>query len=338
MENLKIHVLVVEDNPGDYLLIEENLHDKFEQVTIDHCTDYQSVLEKFTPETIYSIILLDFNLPDLDGIDLVDKIQSVAQGTPIIILTGYSNIKMARESLAKGVSDFLIKDEINAEILYKSIIYALERKKFMYEQNKSKEVYQHLFNFTPQPLWLYDAENLIFLDVNEAAVRKYGYSRDEFLKMTIRDIRPKEELKNLNQQLAKTEEERKQAFSGIYTHKLKSGQHIQVEIYSGDMEYNGRKARIVLSNDITDKLNHLQTIEGQNMKLKKIAWTQSHIVRAPISRILGILNLIEMLSYDSKEMPFLLQQLRVSTDEMDAIVREIVNESQLISFRDSNDE
>ncbi|WP_295335078.1 response regulator [Flavobacterium sp.] len=334
MENLKIHILVVEDNPGDYLLIEENLHEKFENATIDHCTDYQSVLDKFKSNAAYSIILLDFNLPDLEGIHLVDNVQNLAQDAPIIILTGYSDIKMARESLAKGVSDFLIKDEINAEILYKSIVYALERKKFVYEQTKSKEIYQHLFNFTPQPLWLYDAECLTFLDVNEAAVRKYGYSREEFLKMTIKDIRPQIEIDTLNQQLAKPVAEKEQAFAGIYTHQLKSGDTIKVEIYSGDMEYNGRKARIVLSNDITDKLNHLQTIEGQNMKLKKIAWTQSHIVRAPISRILGILNLIEMLSYDSKEMPFLLHQLRVSTDEMDTIVREIVNESQLINFKE----
>ncbi len=334
METQKIHILVAEDNPGDYLLIEENLNDKFDNILIDHCCDFQSVQDKFKSDTVYSIILLDFNLPDLEGIDLVDEVQSLANGVPIIILTGYSDIKIARESLAKGISDFLIKDEINAEILYKSIVYALERKKFMYEQNKSKEIYQHLFNFTPQPLWLYDAECLTFLDVNEAAVRKYGYTREEFLKMTIKDIRPKTETDTLNQQLAKPKEEREEAFSGIYTHQLKSGDTIQVEIYSGDMEYNGRKARIVLSNDITDKLNHLQTIEGQNMKLKKIAWTQSHIVRAPISRILGILNLIEMLPCDSKELPFLLHQLRVSTDEMDTIVREIVNESQLINFKE----
>lgn len=334
METQKIHILVAEDNPGDYLLIEENLNDKFDNILIDHCFDFQSVQDKFKSDTVYSIILLDFNLPDLEGIDLVDEVQSLANGVPIIILTGYSDIKIARESLAKGISDFLIKDEINAEILYKSIVYALERKKFMYEQNKSKEIYQHLFNFTPQPLWLYDAECLTFLDVNEAAVRKYGYTREEFLKMTIKDIRPKTETDTLNQQLAKPKEEREEAFSGIYTHQLKSGDTIQVEIYSGDMEYNGRKARIVLSNDITDKLNHLQTIEGQNMKLKKIAWTQSHIVRAPISRILGILNLIEMLPCDSKELPFLLHQLRVSTDEMDTIVREIVNESQLINFKE----
>ncbi|GGD34750.1 response regulator [Flavobacterium orientale] len=332
MENTKINVLVVEDNPGDYLLIEDHLNEKFNHLVIDHCADYQSVLTRLDSGKDSSVILLDLNLPDFDGMALVESVQKKSEGVPIIILTGYSDIKIAKESLSKGISDFLIKDDITAENLYKAIVYAIERKKFLCEQQKSKVVYQHLFNFTPQPLWLYDAETLQFLDVNEAAVRKYGYSKEEFLSMTIREIRPKNELKALEKQLTKSEEERQQDFAGLYTHTLKSGENIQVEIHSGDMEYNGRRARIVLSNDITDKLTHLKTIEEQNKKLKKIAWTQSHIVRAPISRILGILNLIEMITEDSDDLSFLLSQLRVSTNEMDTIVRDIVNESQLINL------
>jgi light-regulated signal transduction histidine kinase (bacteriophytochrome) len=74
-------------------------------------------------------------------------------------------------------------------------------------------------------------------------------------------------------------------------------------------------------------LKRINTIEVQNEKLKNIAWTQSHIVRAPLSRILGIINLIEQQADDLKEISFWIKQLRTSTNEMDEIVRKINDET-----------
>ena len=59
-----------------------------------------------------------------------------------------------------------------------------------------------LFYCHPDPMWIYDRETLRFLDVNDAAIAKYGYSRDEFLAMTIKDIRPKEEVPGLLENIA----------------------------------------------------------------------------------------------------------------------------------------
>jgi hypothetical protein len=83
----------------------------------------------------------------------------------------------------------------------------------------------------------------------------------------------------------------------------------------------------VQSNDISETLKHINTIEVQNAKLKNIAWTQSHVVRAPLSRILGIIDLIEGETENFSEMLFWLKQLRISTNEMDGIVKRIVKET-----------
>jgi len=77
-------------------------------------------------------------------------------------------------------------------------------------------------------------------------------------------------------------------------------------------------------------LKHISTIEIQNTKLRDIAWTQSHIVRAPLSRILGILNVIEMKTHNADELQFYLTLLRKSSNEMDDIVKKIVDETKHI--------
>src|SRR5690606_33539205 len=226
---------------------------------------------------------------------------------PIFILTCYTDIALARRILSLGISDFLIKDEITPEILYKSIIYSLERKNYISGLNKTKKTYQDLFNLSPQPMWLYDISSLAFLDVNQAAITKYGYTLEEFKNMTIRDIRPHDEMHSLDHSLAQRVSKDAYGFAGVFVHRLKSGKHINVEIYSSNIEYNDKVVRLVLANDVTDKLEYVKKIEAQNVKLKDIAWTQSHVVRAPLSRILGIINLIELESFNSEDLPYLLE-------------------------------
>lgn len=331
-DSLPLSVLVIEDNPGDFLLLEDHLLEKFDAIRIFHEDSFNAAVPTIKSDKKINIILLDLVLPDLQGEDLVKKIQQHSGDTPIVILTGYTDIALARRILSLGISDFLIKDEITPEILYKSIIYSLERKNYISGLNKTKKTYQDLFNLSPQPMWLYDISSLTFLDVNQAAIIKYGYSREEFKNMTIRDIRPKEEMKSLDHSLAQRVSINAYGFAGIFVHTLKSGKHINVEVYSSNIEYNDKLVRLVLANDVTDKLEYIKQIETQNVKLRNIAWTQSHVVRAPLSRILGIINLIELESFNSEDLPFLINQLKLSGNEMDIIVRNIVSETKLLNI------
>jgi signal transduction histidine kinase len=77
-------------------------------------------------------------------------------------------------------------------------------------------------------------------------------------------------------------------------------------------------------------LKYIQTIEIQNEKLRSIAWTQSHEVRAPLSRILGIINMIELQPDDRDEVLFWLKQLRVSSNELDDMIKKTVHETRQI--------
>jgi len=322
----KLSVLIVEDNPGDFVLIEDYLLEKFKDVTISHCSSYaESIifLEK-TKETL-SVLLLDLNLPDLKGLDLIKSILTYSFHVPVIVITGYSDLSMAKSSLKMGVYDFLVKDEINPDLLEKTIIYTINRSSFINQIDDAKMNYENLFNFSPQPMWLLDFTTLKILNANFAAQIKYGYSLDNFKAMSFLAFHPEEEKQQVQQQFILNE-------GGInskhFTHFLHNGNEIKVEIYFKVLQNTQSKEIIVLSNDITEMIKQINTIQIQNTKLRNIAWTQSHIVRAPLSRILGIINLIEMQPDNAEDLPFLLKQLKISTNEMDDIVKKIVIETK----------
>jgi diguanylate cyclase (GGDEF)-like protein/PAS domain S-box-containing protein len=114
------------------------------------------------------------------------------------------------------------------------------------------EQYRLLFECNPLPMWVYDYETLRFLAVNEAAVRLYGYSRDELLAMTINDIRPPEAIPALLADLKSNLVGHR--MDSQWTHRKKNGQVIEVEVASHSLVFAGRKARIVLANDISRRL------------------------------------------------------------------------------------
>jgi PAS domain S-box-containing protein len=116
---------------------------------------------------------------------------------------------------------------------------------------KSEAQYRLLFESNPQPMWVYDLTTLRFLAVNDAAVRHYGYSRAEFLDMTIRDIRPPEDVKLLEDYIAS--ENGEVADAGEWRHRKKDGADINVEITSNRLTFGGRPAEFVLVHDITER-------------------------------------------------------------------------------------
>ena len=116
----------------------------------------------------------------------------------------------------------------------------------------SEERYRNLFDANPLPMWVYDAQTLRFLAVNEAAVRNYGYSREEFLAMRISEIRPPEDVPALMDRIAQV----RAAECGDETtwrHLRKDGSLIEVEITSHAFDFEGRDARLVLAHDVTDR-------------------------------------------------------------------------------------
>ncbi len=117
----------------------------------------------------------------------------------------------------------------------------------------SEKRYRALFDTNPSPIWVYDLETLRVLAVNEAAILHYGYARDEFLAMTVKDIRPPEEIPALLERAAASKEGRIDHASR-WRHRTRSGADIVVESTSQVVAFDGRRAKIVVINDVTERL------------------------------------------------------------------------------------
>ena len=107
--------------------------------------------------------------------------------------------------------------------------------------------YRLLFESNPQPMWVYDTESLTFLAVNEAAVNHYGYSAAEFLRMSIKDIRPAQDLPALLERVSQEVEKLQRR------HRRKDGTIIDVEVTTKDVDWKGRVARLVSVTDVTER-------------------------------------------------------------------------------------
>lgn len=126
-----------------------------------------------------------------------------------------------------------------------------ERKQVEAKLKEQEASYRQLFESNPHPMWVYDLETLRFLAVNPVAIAKYGYSEAEFLAMTIADIRPPEDIPRLRENVASVSQGID--FAGIWRHRLKDGRLITVEITSHTLEFAGRRAELVLANDVTER-------------------------------------------------------------------------------------
>jgi len=149
-------------------------------------------------------------------------------------------------SLARDVNTLVAS--VNTELA--------ERRKAEAAAQESEARYRLLFEQNPRPMWVYEVGTLCFLAVNDAAVEAYGYSREEFLAMTIEDIRPPEEAERLHEHVDSRAEGEEVGLrrAGIWRHRHKDGTIFDVEITSHDHVFDGRRARVVLALDVTERV------------------------------------------------------------------------------------
>jgi diguanylate cyclase (GGDEF)-like protein/PAS domain S-box-containing protein len=119
------------------------------------------------------------------------------------------------------------------------------------ETTRQREEYRVLFDGNPHPMWIFDKDTLRFLKVNAAAITHYGYSQQEFLSMSLRDIRPPEEVPRLEHRLK--DAGNNTLHTGPWTHFRKDGSTIQVEVDSHLIQFEGKSARFSLVEDVTER-------------------------------------------------------------------------------------
>ena len=141
-----------------------------------------------------------------------------------------------------------------------------------------------LFEDNPLPMWVFDRETLRFVEVNQAAVAHYGYSREEFLRMTIADIRPPEDVARLKETVAQA----RAIVTGQWRHRLKDGRVIDVEVASHAISYGGREAVLSVLQDVTRR-NQLEEHLRQSAKMEAVGMLAGGIAH-DFNNLLTIIN------------------------------------------------
>jgi len=164
----------------------------------------------------------------------------------------------------------------------------------------SERNYRRLFEGHPQPMWLYDVDTLAFLNVNDAAVERFGFSRDEFFAMTIKDIRPPQDVPKFLELNASPQPNLDR--SGPWRLLLKDGTTVQVLVTSHATTFGEHNARFVLAEDLTEsqrlelELNRSQaraeaSVEFSRAKDEMVSLV-SHELRTPLASIVGFAELL----------------------------------------------
>ena len=142
-----------------------------------------------------------------------------------------------------------------------------ERREAEAAVRKAAARYRQLFETNPHPMWIYDPETLRFLAVNDAAVGRYGYPRDEFLGMTLNDLHASEAVPSLSDVVKVMDE---QQAGATWRHRLRDGRLIDMEIIAQTIDFEGRPARVVLAHDVTERRRAAQDVLDSREALRAL--------------------------------------------------------------------
>ncbi|WP_348824179.1 PAS domain S-box protein [Flavobacterium aestuarii] len=321
-------ILIVGDILHEVSQIKQLLHERIFSPAI-------TIIDLLKAESEVSFSKFDIIILCIETLDRKTKTficsSNNPKNIPVIIITDnesiadYQNNK--RVQTKNIIIDCLPKDGLNSLLLFKSISYCIELSKQYNKHKTLQQRYRDLFYMNPLPMWVYDLESLRFYEINDAAINKYGFSRKEYMQMTLRDIRPPEDVIELKKAI-KFLRKNKEIFSNrIYRHQKKDGSIIYVELVSNIIYVDKAKYGLVMANDITESLNYMEAIENQNSRLQEIAFNYSHIIRAPLANIMGVSNLLKETDINSPEYSELLEHLFTSCIQLDEKIAEVVQKS-----------
>lgn len=281
---MRASVLCVDDEPSMALASQLFLQPEYTVATASGGADALAILATQGP---FAVVVSDLQMPCMNGIALLSLIREQYPDTVRILLTGNANLDHALQAvndghvfrfLTKPCSPATLRAAVGAGVAQHELILS-DRRRAEVALRESEERYRQLFDCNPHPMWVCDADTLGFLAVNEAAVRQYGYSRDEFLTMTVRDIDLGAVIDRRSVALPK--------HGMLCRHRHKSGDVRQVEIAVNLIDFGGHAAHLVLSVDVTerkmleDQLKQAHKLESVGQLAAGIA----HEINTPIQYI-----------------------------------------------------
>ena len=278
-------ILLVEDDPPTAVLEKRLLERNGFQITLAYSGE--EALELCNPD--FDLVLMDIDLgPGIKGTEAAERIIE-KMDVPLAFLSSHTDRETV--DLTEGITSYgyILKNSgpvvliASIRMVFRIHEARMQEREQRHKLAESESRYRELFEENPLPMWVYDMESLAFLAVNDAAIHHYGYSRDEFLSMTIADIRPQRDVPALRVRVRELiESHSAYSSSGLWQHQKKNGETIDVEITGHSQQFQGRDARLILARDVTDLIAaqeevHRQLAEKEQLLKEFYVRTRSHI-------------------------------------------------------------
>jgi two-component system, cell cycle sensor histidine kinase and response regulator CckA len=265
-----VRILVLDNNSADVALLRRTLTAAGLRIETDQARNEAEFKQRLSSSS-YDAILCDFNLPGWHGLAPLRWVRQSGNETPFIYLSGVWWDDVAFDCIREGATDYVLKNNLSR--LPHAVRRALDERELRVkhrrleeERQESERQYRLLFETNPQPMWVYDRKTLAFLEVNEAARSHYGYSRDEFLGMTVLDIQPKRGAPPGVKAIRRRRPHELPQSENV-TQRKKDGTLIVAELASHAVTFRGVGAMLVLAHDVTDALRNEQKLHQVEQRL-----------------------------------------------------------------------
>ena len=266
-----LRVLLVDDDPDDRFLIGdllEHLGAPGDYLT-ETASSYDEALTQLSRHA-HDVVLVDFQLGVHTGADLLIATAGDARRPPMIVLTGHSSVEIDRLCLQAGAADFLVKAKLDGESLGRSLRYAVERHRLSSMLAERESEYRTLFDASPMPMWLYDPDSLRILQVNDAAVEQYGYSREEFLVLRTTQLHIEADRERFPQFQGEHSDQTGHFYAGVWQHQCRDGRLIDVDIVRSSVLLGDSTAYLVLAYNVSSKLRAEAALRASEATLRQV--------------------------------------------------------------------
>ncbi|MBD2233288.1 hybrid sensor histidine kinase/response regulator [Phormidium tenue] len=319
-----IHVLLIEDNPGDRRLMQELLR---EVTSVAIQLDYADSLSQgmqYLKQTTFDVVLLDLFLPDSQGFATFTQLHQQERKTPIIVTTGLNDETLALNAVQAGAQDYLVKGQITGELLVRSIRYAIERKR---AEQKIREQ-AALLDIATDAILVRDPQNQI-LFWSRGAERLYGWTAAEALGQKTTELLYADDnlvqIQQVQQQLMLDHE-----WHGELNQVTKTGQAIIVESrWTLVRDDDGQPQFIlVVSTDITSKKQlEAQFFRAQRLEsIGTLASGIAHDLNNILTPVLATSQLLQMEAFHQDERSLeLLQLLEINARRGGDIIKQVLS-------------
>lgn len=324
-----IRVLLIEDDEDDYMLTRALVSARENaNIKLDWVDSYERALTTIEAN-IHDVYLVDYRLGHYTGIDLIQEAFQKGCRAPMILLTGQDDLTVDQSALELGAADYLVKGRIDAQLLGRSIRYALRQASVLAEVAQKENKYRSLFERSIDAIFV-ATNDLHFQDANSSVERLLGYSRDE-----LGGLNPARLFSDLNQ---------------LRELRFNVREHGQIKDYETTLIHrNGRKRTCLISvwavediagrpewyqgivRDITDQKRAQQDlILAEKLTMTgKIARSIAHEVRNPLTNLsLALEQLKDELDTDSEYVTMFTDIIGRNVDRIGQLITEMLNSSK----------